>query len=136
MAIPRRPLHIDPDSWLAGVMDGGARLDLWESGRGRWNWRMTITMDERTAAMFERLSSVKLRRIGVARYTVVPTDALPLLARVMPRMISLHEEAGVIYRYLLTRAGRTGMRGAMTTAVGRYRKEMVERLRVSREATK
>lgn len=127
----RAPLQIDPDSWLAGVMDTGGSFDLWQSGAtGRWSWRVAVALNNRRAvARFEELSSTKLRRIGVNRYVIPAEDALPLLSRVMPRMFCLHERAGVVYRYLITRPGRAGMRGALTVAVGRYREKMVARLR-------
>ncbi len=53
-----------------------------------------------------------------------------MLNRTMARMFCLHEEAGVVYRYLLTQPGARGMRGAMTMAVDRYRRELKARLRV------
>jgi len=134
MSVLGKSTFIDPDSWLAGVLDACGAFNLWESRGGRWSWRVALTMNENAATQFERLSRAKLRRIGVCRYTVTATDALPLLSRVMPYMITLHEEAGVVYRYLLTRPGKQGMRGAMTKAVAKYRKEMVTRLRVVKGA--
>jgi len=134
----RTSILIDPDSWLAGVMDAGGTFDLWRSGKdGRWCWRVGVRLNnDQAAAKFALLSSVKLRRIGVNRYVIPSKDALPLLNKVMPRMFCLHEEAGVVYRFLLTRVGaRRGMRGALTTAVDRYRDRMVTRLREKREMT-
>lgn len=126
----RTSILIDPDSWLAGVMDTGGAFDLWRSTGGRWCWRVTIRFNSsKSAAKFTALSSAKLRQIGVNRYVVVGAAVLPLLSRVMPRMFCLHEEASVVYRYLLTRAGRKGMRGALTVAVDKYRNKMVARLR-------
>ena len=126
----RTSILIDSDSWLAGVLDTGGGFDLWQSGSGRWCWRVSVRLNnDRAVDKFARLSSVKLRRIGANRYVIPAADALPLLSKVMPRMFCLHEEASVLYRYLLTRPGRKGMRGAMTVAVTAYRKNMVARLR-------
>jgi len=127
---------IDPDSWLAGVLDSGGTFDLWFSQTSRrWCWRVGIRFtDIRAAFKFEDLAGVRLRQIGTNRYVLVASDALPLLSRVMPRMFCLHEKAGVLYRYLLTRPGRKGMRGAMTKAVDAYRHTMVARLRAQETA--
>lgn len=130
----RTSILIDPDSWLAGVMDSGATFDLWQSGRGRWCWRITVRLNNaNSVAKFRLLSRVNIRCIGVNRYTIPAADALPLLTRVMPRMFCLHEQASVVYRYLLTRPGRKGMRGAMTKAVAKYRQKMVARLRAAED---
>lgn len=131
--VTKTSIFIDPDAWLAGVLDAGGAFLLWRSGR-RWSWRVKIALNNPKAVRnFEMLSRIKLRRIGVNTYIVPAKDVLPLIIRVMPRMFCLHEEAGVVYRYLLTRPAGKGMRGAMTRAVEAYRKQMVERLRKSRE---
>jgi hypothetical protein len=130
----RTSILIDTDSWIAGVLDAGGRFDLWKSGvqtcgaGGRWTWRVTIVMNEAAASKFELITKVKLRRLSDMRWSIPAAKVMPLLTRAIPRMFCLHEEAGVVYRYLITKQGRRGMRKATSEAVEAYRQEMLMRL--------
>jgi len=122
---------VDTPSWCAGVLDGCGRFHLSRSG-DRWYWRVSIVTDVRTAAKFARLTGVTMRQQRAGTWTATGPAVIPLLAQVIPRMFCLHEEAGVVYRYLLTRPGRTGMRKSMTNAVIKYREEMIAKLAASK----
>lgn len=131
----RTSIFIDPDSWLAGVLDAGGQFDLWKSGEaGRWTWRVTVHMNPEAVAKFEMVSKVRLRRLSNTRWVVPAAKVMPLLSRVIPRMFCLHEEAGVVYRYLITKQGRRGMRKATSEAVEKYREALLTRLAVRKVA--
>lgn len=123
-------LFVDRASWIAGVLDAAGQFDLWQSSEtGRWSWRVAIAVERATAVRFEQLAGVSLRRIGAGRYVVKAAEAIALLSRAMPYMFCLHEEAGVVYRYLITRPTGKGMRGPMTKAIAEYRGKLLVRLR-------
>lgn len=118
---------IDPFAWCAGVMDGCARFEIVHGGRD-WAWRLTLATNEVTAHKFASLTGLTITRIGVGRWLVRGETMAPLLAQLIPRMFCLHEEAGVVYRYLITRTKGKRMRRPLTQAVARYREEMRDRL--------
>lgn len=123
----RSSLLIDPLAWCAGVLDGCGAFIVEARGE-RWNWRVTLATSEVTARKFAALTGTEVRRIGNGRWSVGGANVAPLLAQSIPRMFCLHEEASVVYRYLITRSKGKRMRGPLSEAIEKYRGEMVARL--------
>jgi len=129
----RSSITLDLDSWLAGILDATGRFYLWANGAGRWQVRVTIAVDGAVAHRFAALTGLRLRHVDGNRYQLPARELLPLLIRVLPRMICLHEEGSMVYRYLITKHGRKSMSdGKLSEAVVAYRRELCTKLRARR----
>jgi hypothetical protein len=130
-------LLVDTENWVAGVLDSCGSYRMWCGGGGRWSWRVSIVTNAVTAARFERVTGVRVVRIGRRQWALRGEELIPLLAISLPRMFCLREEASAVYRFLITRPGNTGlkrMRGKMSEAVEGYRRRMARRAAETRVA--
>ena len=132
---PRKSLLIEGDTWAAGVLDACGAFTISRNKHGQMYCRVRLSVSPSMAARFVLVTRARLRKDGRARWTVAGKDVLPLLSRLQIRMLVLHEEAGMVYRFALTRS-RRGIGRQVSGAVVQYRTELVSKLRERRTVGK
>lgn len=124
---PRTALGFEPIVWAAGVFDVAGTCATWEvAATGAWRWRISLYIDEPTAAAWQRAVGVTLHRDRVRRWTVRAEDGYDLVARLLPYLQVRHDEASALLRTIVMRG-----RGRVTV-VDEYRSTMRDQIRDAR----
>jgi hypothetical protein len=103
-------IGLDHIVWAAGVFDATATCAVWQVKDyrdGEWRWRVSLYIDEATAAAWQRVTGFALRRDRARRWTVLGADAYEVMAQLLPYLQVRHEEAAATMRTIVTR-GRGG----------------------------